>query len=238
MTAARPPLRLPLRRFLATLATAMPLACLGLAAPAGAAVVISQVYGGGGNSGATLTHDFVELHNQGNSTVSLSGMTLQYGSATAAGFSATSNVLALGGSIGPGGYFLIQLAKGTGGTQALPTPDFAPTSNVLSLGGGAGKLVLVQGAAISGCPAAGTVLDLVAYGSTALCFEGSGPAPGTGNSQSVLRDAGGGSCTDTNHNNTDFSAVTAAPRNAARRPTSPSRPPARPPAWPPAAPRC
>lgn len=24
-------------------------------------IVISQVYGGGGNSGATLTHDFIEL---------------------------------------------------------------------------------------------------------------------------------------------------------------------------------
>ncbi len=215
MTVARLPLRPPLRRFLATLAAAVPLASLGLAAPAGAAVLISQVYGGGGNGGATLTHDFVELHNTGNATVSLAGMTLQYASATAAGFSASNNALALGGSIGPGGYFLIQLARGTGGTQALPTPDFAPTSNVLALSGSAGKLVLVPGAAISGCPAAGSVLDLVAYGSTALCFEGSGPAPGTGNSQSVLRDAAGGGCADSQHNNADFSAVTAAPRNSA-----------------------
>ncbi len=214
MTIARP----PLRHVLACLATALPLLGLGLALPAGAAVVISQVYGGGGNSGATLTHDFVELHNTGNTTVSLAGMTLQYASATAAGFSAGSSPLALSGSIGPGGYFLIQLAKGTGGTQALPTPDFAPTSNVLALGGGAGKLVLVQGAAISGCPAAGTVLDLVAYGSTALCFEGGGPAPGTSNSQSVLRDAAGGGCADSNSNSADFSAVTAAPRNSASTP--------------------
>ena len=28
-------------------------------------VVISQVYGGGGNTGATYTHDFVELFNRG-----------------------------------------------------------------------------------------------------------------------------------------------------------------------------
>ena len=34
-----------------------------LTAPARAAVVISQVYGGGGNSGATLQHDFVEIFN-------------------------------------------------------------------------------------------------------------------------------------------------------------------------------
>src|SRR5262249_27494468 len=37
----------------------------------GTAVVISQVYGGGGNTGATYTHDFIELHNRGNVEVSL-----------------------------------------------------------------------------------------------------------------------------------------------------------------------
>ena len=36
-------------------------------------LVISQVYGGGGNSGATYTHDFVELFNRGNSAVNING---------------------------------------------------------------------------------------------------------------------------------------------------------------------
>ncbi len=31
--------------------------------PAGTGLVISEVYGGGGNSGATLTNDFIELYN-------------------------------------------------------------------------------------------------------------------------------------------------------------------------------
>lgn len=43
---------------------------------ASAQVVISQVYGGGGNSGATYTHDFVELFNRGTSAVTLTGHTL------------------------------------------------------------------------------------------------------------------------------------------------------------------
>src|SRR5687767_8454657 len=49
------------------------------------AVVISQVYGGGGNSGATFTHDFVELFNRSGSPASLAGWSIQYTSATGTG---------------------------------------------------------------------------------------------------------------------------------------------------------
>ena len=41
-------------------------------------IVISQVYGGGGNSGATYTHDFIELFNRGTSAVSIAGWSIQY----------------------------------------------------------------------------------------------------------------------------------------------------------------
>ena len=44
-------------------------------------VVISQVYGGGGNAGATLTNDFIELYNRGESAVDLSTWSVQYASA-------------------------------------------------------------------------------------------------------------------------------------------------------------
>ncbi|HZI00153.1 MAG TPA: hypothetical protein VEX63_03330, partial [Flavisolibacter sp.] len=39
-------------------------------------VVISQVYGGGGNAGATYTHDFVELFNPTTAPISLAGMSI------------------------------------------------------------------------------------------------------------------------------------------------------------------
>src|SRR5437867_4533373 len=45
-------------------------------------IVIGQVYGGGGNSGATFSNDFVEIFNRGSSAVSLSGKSIQYASAT------------------------------------------------------------------------------------------------------------------------------------------------------------
>ena len=45
-------------------------------------IVISQVYGGGGNSGATYKNDFIELYNPGTTAVDVTGWTVQYGSAT------------------------------------------------------------------------------------------------------------------------------------------------------------
>ena len=45
-------------------------------------LVISQVYGGGGNSGATHTHDFIELFNRGSSPINLNGYSVQYASST------------------------------------------------------------------------------------------------------------------------------------------------------------
>src|SRR5256885_125976 len=74
------------RRFLvAALACAM----LGVGFPLGASpaaavsadIVISQVYGGGGNSGATLKNDFIELFNRGTAAVATDGRSVQYAAA-------------------------------------------------------------------------------------------------------------------------------------------------------------
>ncbi|PKL93187.1 MAG: hypothetical protein CVV20_04940, partial [Gemmatimonadetes bacterium HGW-Gemmatimonadetes-1] len=78
-----------------------------VASPSG--VVISQVYGGGGNSGATLTNDFIELHNAGTAAVSLDGWSVQYASSAGTTWSRTN----LTGSIAPGGYYLVQQAQGS-----------------------------------------------------------------------------------------------------------------------------
>ncbi len=45
-------------------------------------VVISEVYGGGGNSGATLKQDFIELYNRGASEASVEGWSVQYASSS------------------------------------------------------------------------------------------------------------------------------------------------------------
>src|SRR5690349_11041335 len=73
-------------------------------------LVISQVYGGGGNSQATYTHDFVELFNRSNSPISLNGKSIQYASDNGnfAAVAALPNV-----SVPAGGYFLVKLAGGS-----------------------------------------------------------------------------------------------------------------------------
>ena len=171
-------------------------------------VVISQVYAGGGNSGATLTHDFIELFNRGTTPVSLAGWSVQYNSAANSG---TWLVTPLTGSIAPGGYYLIQQAAGTGGTTALPTPD--ATGNI-PMGATAGKVTLQTNATpvVGACPSSATA-DLVGYGGTATCFEGTGPAAASGNTTSALRKRGG--CFDSDNNSVDFSIANPTPRNSA-----------------------
>ena len=67
------------------LLVALVFAALLLAAPAAPAsssgVVVSQVYAGGGNSGASFDHDFVELFNPGAGPADVNGWSIQYASA-------------------------------------------------------------------------------------------------------------------------------------------------------------
>jgi uncharacterized protein len=110
------------------------LAAFAFSAPAHSQVVISQIYGGGGNSGATLKNDFVELFNRGTSTVDLNGFSVQYNSASSTG---AWQVTTLSGFIAPGQYYLVQELAGTGGTTNLPAPDATGT---IAMSATAGKL--------------------------------------------------------------------------------------------------
>ena len=181
-------------------------------------VVISQVYGGGNNTGATYRNDFVEVFNRGAAAVSLTGMSVQYASATGTGTFGSNGVATLSGTLSAGQYYLVQLAGGTTNGIALPTPDATYTSPNLS--GTGGKVVLVNsasGLACNGgsdpCDSSETalIIDLVGYG-TANFFEGAA-APTLSNSTAAFRAAGG--CTDTDNNSSDFAAATPSPRNTA-----------------------
>ena len=60
---------------------------------ASSGLVISQVYGGGGNSGAPFSNDFIEIFNRGTTAISLNGLSLQYTSATGTGNLGASGLL-------------------------------------------------------------------------------------------------------------------------------------------------
>jgi uncharacterized protein len=172
-------------------------------------VVISQVYGGGGRSGAPFKQDFIELFNCGSMATSLSGWTVQYASATGS----TWRVTPLSGILPPGQYLLIELARGNRGGLDLPAPDIKGS---LSLASKSGKVALVNSIAALTCSTPclpnPSILDLMGYGS-ANSFEGVGAATRLSTTTAALRKEGG--CVDTDNSTADFTTDVPTPRNKA-----------------------
>jgi hypothetical protein len=171
-----------------------------------AQVVINELYGGGGNSGATYKNDFIELYNNGSSAVSLAGWSVQYASAAGTTWAVTN----LSGSIPVHGYYLIREAVGSGGTTNLPTPDAIGS---IAMSATAGKVILCNTttAQTGSNPSGAQIIDKVGFGSTANSFEGSGPTPAPSNTTSVQRTPEG---FDSNNNNSDFTVGSPSPTNS------------------------
>lgn len=167
-------------------------------------VVISQVYGGGGNSGATYKNDFVELYNRGSTAADVTGWTVQYASSSGSTWQKT----ALTGTVEPGKHYLVQEAAGAGGSVSLPTPNAIGT---IAMAAGAGKVALVSnGTALAGtCPMASAV-DFVGYGA-ANCSE-TAPTAALSNTTAALRNGNG--ATDTDNNSADFTVGAPNPRSS------------------------
>src|SRR3954463_14125772 len=100
-------------------------------------VVVSQVYGGGGNSGAVYKNDFIELYKPPAAAISVSGWGIQDAATTGTSWQKTD----LTGSIPAGGYYLVQEAQGAVGTTPLPTPNATGT---IAMAAGAGKVALLN----------------------------------------------------------------------------------------------
>src|SRR4051794_12626922 len=149
------------------------------ASTAGDAVVISEVYGGGGNTGAPYLNDFVELYNPTDHAISLTGMSVQYRSSSGT----LGGVTPLSGSVPAGKHWLVQGAVGSGNGVALPPPDATGT---LAMSATNGIVVLAQ-STFAVPPSDPSVLDLVGYG-TASAFE-TAAAPALSNTTSASRNA-------------------------------------------------
>ena len=193
------------QRVLATLVAAPvalggALVCAPSATAASDTVVIAEVYGGGGNSGAPLRSDFVELANRSGSAVDLTGWSLAYYSASGTSAQTTP----LNGSIQAGGRYLVKQADGSN-TSADPLPEPDATGRVAMSSSGA-RVVLVG--------PDGQSVDLLGWGA-ATTFEGA-PAGATSNTTSVARRD---ICVDSDNNAADFVVGAPTPQNSSTAPT-------------------
>jgi endonuclease G, mitochondrial len=184
-------------------------------------VVISQLYGGGGNTGALFQNDFVELFNRGSSPVSLNGWSTQYASSGGTEFLVTplSNV-----TLQPGQYYLVQYASNGVIGSTLPTVDLVapPITNnagatfIPNLSGTTGKLALVNTVVrlpASTCPINDpSIVDFIGYGASASCSEGTRTADLSVTTAAKRNSEG---CADTDNNLVDFAVGTPLPRNTA-----------------------
>ena len=194
---------------IAVLAASQPLA-------ASPNIVISQVYGGGGNGGAPYTNDFIELFNRGSSSASLTGWSVQYASAIGTGNFGSNPITLLSGSLAPGQYYLVQQSSGGANGVPLPTPDATGTVSMSATGGKVIVANTTTGLACNGgstpCSASqlAQIVDLVGYDG-ANFFEGA-PTATLSNTTAALRNTNG--CTDTDNNASDFTVAIPAPRNS------------------------
>ena len=188
-----------------------------------ARVVISQIYGGGGNTDSSYKNDFVELYNRSDAPVSLAGWSLQYASNVGA-FPANApppqdGMMPLGGTIPAHGHYLVKAAQGLGGAMDLPAAD-ATAANAL-IGETNGKLALVRTTTALGAVtnanladptfrSSKAIEDFVGYG-TAATYEGT---KAVGFLTETMAGRRKDVCVDTNDNGADFEKVTAAPRNS------------------------
>jgi predicted extracellular nuclease len=163
-------------------------------AQAGAGLVISQMYPGGGNSGATYNGKFLEIYNPTSSAISTSGVSIQYASAGGTSYATLPLTAAM---IQPGHYFLVQTTLGTTGANLTTAPNAVggpDQTGTISTSGTAGKIFLVNtttaltDTTCAAILADGKIIDFVGYGATASCYEGASVAPQpTSNAYSLNR---------------------------------------------------
>jgi hypothetical protein len=157
-------------------------------------VMLYEIYGGGGNSGAPFSSDYVVLYNSSPNDISLTGWSLQY--TTASGFFAASKSTALSGVIGSKKYYLVKEADGSTPATSLPAADAIGTINMSAT---SGKLALLNNSSVATGDLDPAIVDLVSYA-------------GSSNTKSVYRK--NDACLDSDSFAADFAAHVPDPRNS------------------------
>jgi hypothetical protein len=181
-------------------------------------VIITEVYGGGGNSGAPYTNDFFELYNTTESIVEIGDWSIQYYSATGTGLASNIITIPTGSTIPVNGHFLIQGGGGATGV-ALPTPDATGTVNA---SGTAGKVILyttlsaqtINSLDISTITSNEFFKDYVAYGTTSVPIWGTAMSANASNTTSASRKYVNNEYVYTQNIGADFETAVPDPQNS------------------------
>lgn len=199
-------------------------------------VIITEVYGGGGNSGATYTNDYIELYNRTSSDVNITGWSLQYYSST--GTSPNTFVFPSNSVIPAATHYLIECASSGSVGSSLSHPD---QSCGINLSGTSGKVILYNTNTLQNISDLASILDnssfvdYLPYGTSAVPVWGSAMSSNLSSTTSATR-SGGGSPSGvkgqqrvsavtndayvyTGNIGSDFSAVTPTPKSSYTIPT-------------------
>ncbi len=178
-------------------------------------VIITEVYGGGGNTGAPFKNDFIELYNTTDAAVNVGGWSVQYYAST--GISANVTAIPEGKTIPAKTHFLIAGSGGDNGSE-LPTPDATGTVGMSST---AGKVVLytvIEAQALTNATDINLITgnasfkDYASYGAATPVW---GSALGaTANSTSASRKMFGEAYSYTQNIGFDFQVTTPSPQNS------------------------
>jgi hypothetical protein len=182
------------------------------------AVVISQIFGGGGAFSAPVNADFIELFNRSNSPVNIGGWSVwAAGSSLAATFTTDRRgIIPANTILLPGQHYLVQTLANPGqfGIPLFADVTFTPGFGIDQSDA---KVALVRNSTtVPACPIAGNpgpdVEDWVAYGVKNECFLGGSATLSTAVTQSVKRKQGG--CQNTWQNFFDFRLASPEPRDS------------------------
>lgn len=174
-------------------------------------IMISQAYGGGGNTGSQFKNDFIELYNSTDEDIDVTGWVVFYASKTGIfktqGTESYDTAVALTGTIKAKGFYLIKAGSGTSNPTApeLPTPD---ATIGIGMAGDGFKIALCNTNVAPTDANSANVVDFV--GSNSNIFDGT-VAPAPSNTTAIVR----ATLTDTDDNGVDFTTTVPNPRNSA-----------------------
>ncbi len=168
-------------------------------------LVITEVYGGGGNASSSYKNDYIQLFNLSSSPIDLAGYTLQIAPASGNLW----ETISLSGIVPPNHWYLVKgIGDGSYGAD-LPAADASGTFNINTESGKIALLNSNKPLADNCVLSTENIVDFIGYGKDIDCFETSAaPAHSITLATSRINFA-----TDADNNATDFTVFPPNPKN-------------------------